>query len=245
MARFLISPTQITEELITLSKEESHHAIKTLRLRLNDEVELLDGCGSVITAIITEMASMVTCKTIHNKNYQINPPHIHLYPCILKGKKMDIVVQKATELGVSTITPMLSEFTVAKPPTKSRLERWQKISKESCKQCGNPFFLTINDPQPFKQCLKRGQDKGIIFYECETKNIITTKQKLPNLQNCHIYLGPEGGFSLPEIAMAATNNISPISFGPQILRAETAAITATSIISFLAGTMAKPWILQE
>lgn len=238
MRRFLIEPLHDSQKTTHLGKEESRHIRKVLRLKKGDSIELFDGQGMVYQATITVIDKLVEASI--NAGMKSTPPlpRLHLHLGLLKGKKMDFIVQKATELGVHVIHPFTSEFTEVRPPNNLKKERWHKISLEACKQCGRNWPLIIIEPAPLADHLQALPADGasVLFWEDEQKqdpSDIALPKDLPDL---HLFIGPEGGFSPAEVTLCQ-GRMATISLGPLTLRAETAVITALSLALFLAGRM--------
>ncbi len=238
MRRFLVNPLAEGSQKTHLGKEESHHIRKVLRLKKGDSIELFDGQGMAYSATIAEVSKTVEV-SIESVLKSTPPlPRLHLHMGLLKGKKMDFVIQKATELGVHTISPFTSEFTEARLPKEQKVERWHKISLEACKQCGRNWPLTITEPSPLAEQLQSLEDNApaILFWEDEIEKN-PNKLALPEgLADLHLFIGPEGGFSRQEV-MLCQKQMATSSLGPLTLRAETAVITALSLALFLTGRM--------
>jgi 16S rRNA (uracil1498-N3)-methyltransferase len=171
---------------------------------------------------------------------KINPPSpkIYLHIGLLKGKKMDFIIQKATELGVHAIMPFTSEFTEARPPKEQKKERWHKISVEACKQCGRNWPMIIKEPSPLADQVKalNANTSAFLFWEDEKEGDAAALPHLGDLEELHLFIGPEGGFSPEEVSLCQPK-MTTLSLGPLTLRAETAVITALSLSLFLAGRM--------
>ncbi len=239
MHRFFIDKTTITGSSAQLSGPEAHHLRNVLRLTQGTLVELYDGLGTAYQAKITELGKQVSLAIISRSCHKPTTPHLHIAQGILKGKKMDFIIQKATELGVSRFTPLDSTHTAVRPPKSSKFERWQKIMLEACKQCGRPLPLTITTTQIFNDLLNQADSSAtkIIFWEKETNCTLNDFNTLDKSHSITAMIGPEGGFSDQEIEQAVKAGFIPTSMGKQILRAETASISAMAILQFLSGNL--------
>lgn len=238
MRRFLIDPIPPGQATIPLGKEECHHIQRVLRLKKGDSIELFDGQGMVYQATIAEIGKLVTVSIDSGRQCIAPLPRLHLHLGILKGKKMDFVIQKATELGVHAISPFTSDFTEAQRPKEQKKERWHKISLEACKQCGRNWPLIIEEPSPLAEQVQAlpADAVSLMFWEDENKQgpgDIALPENMPDL---HLFIGPEGGFSPKEVTLCRPR-MATISLGPLTLRAETAVITALSLALFLSGRM--------
>lgn len=234
MSRIFL-PISDKEKDIVIKKDKAHYLINVLRLKKGDEFEAVNGRGKCFLLLIKEVSKKeIICeiKNIFNFNLE-SPISIILAQSILKGNKMDLVIQKATELGVKEIIPIITERSQIKETRK--LNRWQKIAEEASKQSGRSFVPIIHNSIKFFELIDNYK-KGLIFYE---KNGISLKDAIKKLDinNLLIIIGPEGGLTNKEINYAKQNNFILVTLGKRILRAETAAISAITLIQFLFGDM--------
>ncbi len=239
MHRFFIDKSHITESSAQLTGPEAHHLRNVLRLSPGTQVELYDGEGNAYLAEITKIGNQTGLAIISKSSHTSPQPHLHIAQGILKGKKMDLIIQKATELGVSRFTPFDSIYTAVRPPKTSKFDRWQKIMLEACKQCGRPLPLTIDATQSFDNLLGKAANTTtkIIFWEKETSRTLHDFDTLSKSQSIIAMIGPEGGFSDQEIEQAVKSGFTPTSMGQQTLRAETASISAMAVLQFLSGNL--------
>lgn len=242
--RFFIHPDTPINDEIQLSEHESHHIIKVLRLSVGTLLQLLDGKGNIhdarILAIDTRISLQIT-SSIHVKGDAVP---LRVCQSILKGQKMELLMQKCTELGVAEFTPFYSERCQLKKTELSKISkkyaRWQRIIEEACKQCNNPNMMQLNPLLPFEKMLteQTGAVQKILFWEEQGND---TSLHTCSLQTTHeglqIVFGPEGGFPVQEIDAAKKKKFQILSLGPRILKAETANIAAVSIIQHLLGNM--------
>ena len=225
MHRFFVSSFQQP----VLSAEEIHHATQVLRVKPGDTVNVFDGCGHEAQCRM-DAAGKLTILT--QSSAPPLPCRITLAQAIPK-KNMDLIVQKATELGVTSIVPLISERTIVHLDEDSKkVERWREIAIESCKQCGNNWLPEIQAPQrarAFLESLGAFDLKLIASLQPDSKLL---KRLLPDkrLASVLILIGPEGDFTPAELAAGKTAGCLPLSLGPLVLRAETAALYALSIL---------------
>jgi 16S rRNA (uracil1498-N3)-methyltransferase len=216
---------------IELEKQASHHLGKVLRAKTGDEVLLFNGEGGEYRARISGISKQVVTVELHSFMASDNesPLLIHLGISISKGDRMDFVMQKATELGVSQITPLLAERSQIKRNRETlakKLRHWQQIVVSACEQSGRNFVPKVNSVENsvdwFKAC--DSQEKLILdpFWD---SNTITNKQA----DSVALAIGPEGGFSDIEISQAKDCSFVGLKLGPRILRTETAPITAITL----------------
>jgi 16S rRNA (uracil1498-N3)-methyltransferase len=233
LRRFFLFKPPASEEIF-IEGEEYHHLKKVLRLKEGDKVELTDGQGYRYLAELTRFKKDKAKVRILKKEF-IPPPDlkIHLGVSLLKKKVMDLVIQKATELGVWEINVCLTSNSVPQiEETERKVKRWQRIALEALKQCGRDYLPTI-DMADFLDLLKKAQGlKLIAVGPREGAETIPLYLAVKDSQETDIWLfiGPEGGFSPEEIEQANTFGFIPVSFGPYILRAETAVLAGLSVI---------------
>jgi 16S rRNA (uracil1498-N3)-methyltransferase len=236
MHRFYLTNLQT----LALAGGEAHHALHVLRLKVGDEVTVFDGRGHEARCTISEIARDTVRLTAlqHSTTAQLRC-RITLAQAMPK-KTMDLIVQKATELGVSAIVPLISERTVAKLDGKTgRADRWGDIALEACKQCGNNWLPEVHPPQKYDVFLRSvGQFnlKLIASLQPDAKLLKTIladspiRQLADSLPSVLLIVGPEGDFTTAELDLARSAGCVPLSLGPLVLRAETAALYALSIL---------------
>lgn len=242
MYRFFIDPSTIKSSEATIVGPESRHIRKVLRMVPGDTICLFDGNGNIYRAVIEKITKDKVKTTIFQKEkIKPEPPYLHIGIGLLKGAKTDLIIQKATELGANTILPFTSQHCVAHK-NKARLDRWERITFESCKQCGRPVPPVLKPLQDFKGILKTPAEKDtkIIFWEKEASvNLHDIISPSDSVQSVFAMIGPEGGFSDEEIALAQNAGFHSVTLGKITLRAETAAIAAMSILQFQLGNLNK------
>jgi len=242
LARFFIAG-ELAEKM-ALRGLDAHHAGHVLRLKPGDEVIVVDSRGVAARARL-EMGSLTeTPLTFIEKIDDNSEPPITLYLAqgLPKGDKMDYIVQKAVELGVSKIIPLTAEHSVVRYDSAkqvNRRERWQKIALEAAKQCGR---LTVPEVTAFEDMTGLlagyGQDfMTVMLYEGERKSGLKALLKNCQARAILLLIGPEGGFSDGEVALCRQHGVQTVSVGPRILRTETAALAALSIVMYECGDL--------
>ena len=244
MHRFYIPPAAWHPDALTLDEGESHHALNVLRLQPGDKVVAFNGQGSEATALVATESTKraVHLKVVHRAKTPPLPCRITLAQAIPKGKNMDLIVQKATELGAAEIAPLLSERTVSKveddESAAAKQAKWQATVIEAAKQCGQNWLPTVAAPQTPRDFFA---GRGARAFDLM---LIASLQ--PDSRPLHAYLeehgsrpasalilvGPEGDFTPAEIALAKSAGCRPITLGPIVLRTETAAIYCLSVLSY-------------
>lgn len=236
--RFFIDDKLIVGTDVVLNSEISHYIGRVLRLLVDDQIFLFNNTGNEYLATIKVITKSSISVVINDYTTDTNesPLQINLAQVIGKGEKMDLVIQKATELGVHTITPLYSERTVVKKiaeRVEHKLEHWQKIAVAASAQSWRNVVPTVNAPQELNTWLATTKE--------QYKLILSTsgdRQRLNNLNLTSavtVLIGPEGGFSAEELNAAAKYNFTAISLGPRILRTETAGIAVVAILQAMYG----------
>lgn len=246
MHRFFIDQSAITGSNATIAGPEAHHISTVLRLAQGDRIYLFDGTGNIYTAELIKISqNRVQTKIIATeKQPQANLISLHLGQALLKGKKMDFLIQKATELGIDSIRPYISDNCTVKKLNESKENRWHRIALEACKQCGRPTSPLCHPVTNFDGMLAAGNDFDLklIFWEdknCQPlKNIFT--KPIDDTRSVIFLIGPEGGFNNSEISQASSAGYQTVSLGKRTLRAETASITAMAILQYLLGNLEQP-----
>lgn len=242
MRRFFFDTKDCERDIVLLPAQESHHLVKVLRLREGDKVELLDGLGGVYEAVIVELGGRVKLRLQTLLYREEEASTLRVYQGILKGEKMDTVVQKCTELGVTSMFAYHSSRCQGKltaQQSKKKHERWQRIGLNACKQCLRSRPMRLEPPRVYEEILMEvvpsTDTLRLLFWEEEKKTHLQDIQELGSAQSVELLLGPEGGLTAGEVEMAQARGFVAVSLGRRILRAETATLTAVSIVQYLSG----------
>jgi 16S rRNA (uracil1498-N3)-methyltransferase len=246
MARFFIPGTSIRDKRGTLAGAELEHLRRVLRLAPGDRLTVFDDAGWEHEAVIGSLSdSRAEINILRSYRAERESSlDVALALGVTKGEKMDLVVEKVTELGAQTIVPFVSRYTVPKLNDRNfekRAERWRRIALSATKQCGRTRIPTIAELRDFSELVRQpwtGRLK-ILCWERETQQTLKQLHATePSSQTLLLVIGPEGGFSLEEADMAHQHGFRFVQLGRRILRAETAAVTALSIAQFLWGDLA-------
>ncbi len=246
MRRFLIKPPVSIGAMRYLDGSDARHIRNVLRLKSGCEVELSDGKGSVYIAKITDLSqNMVETQIVREL-----PPtsesniEISVAQAFLKGKKMDKLIRRLTELGISAWIPFLAGRSIPKPDARNiqkRMVRWKKIARESLKQCGRERTPEIGFAESFEAAILSEKEYAlkIAFWEGETDSLnrLIIQPPRKNIDKIFAVFGPEGGFTAREIEFARNSGFITASLGPRILRTETATVSGCAILQYLFGDM--------
>ncbi len=234
MRRFFVDSGSISNNLATLSATESRHIISVLRMQSGDEVELFDSSGTVYTGFLDISSSKSVSVNITSRSQppEENAPALFLYQSLLKGKKMDFLVQKCTELGVHSFLPVLTGFNENRGDNTRQTVRWKRIMLEACKQSKRTVPMHIQPALPLRDIDFTRFSTKLIFWEGES-SFCLHDLSLTETNDICLVLGPEGGFHDDEISWAVSKGFQTVSLGPRILRAETASLAAIIILQFI------------
>lgn len=226
---------QISENTIRISESERHHLLNVLRLRADDQVEVFDGVGNrYVASLCDTRTSPLQAKILQQQFHPPTPPYITLFQGLPKFDKMDLIVQKTTEIGVSEIAPMICQRSIPQSLVQEkRMIRWQRIANEAAKQCKRPHFAHVLAPQGLEESFLDHLDLLILLWEGEKRNGL--KEILRNhgdVKSVGIIVGPEGGFTDDEVELAIQYGCLPATFGDNTLRTETAAIVGVASVMY-------------
>ena len=237
MARFFVDPSDICDGTVTLTGDNAHHAAYSLRLAPGDHIDVCDQTTAYRCELVAFDRESVTARILQASPIRTEPPFAaHLYQALPKGDKLDTVIQKAVECGVSTVTPFESSRCIvrAKPEAESRkTERRARIAEEAAKQCGRGMIPTVHPTVSFAEALEQAPKADLVLFCYEGKdtsplphvlqNFLSHDQPSGRVPDIAIFIGSEGGFSPEEVAAAIAHGCTPIGLGPRILRTETAS----------------------
>jgi 16S rRNA (uracil1498-N3)-methyltransferase len=243
MPRFYVDPGAIQGDFVFLDEKESHHARSVLRLKEGEGVQILDGKGRSFDGIIRDFENgrlKVELRQTGKKPAKalLQGPEVTLGVSVVKPERMDFLVQKASELGVAAIAPLISQRCViklSKERWEGKLKRWRKIALESCKQCGQSRIPEIGSVEIYRDFVQKkasAYEKILIPTLALRGGILYSSLKAPKPRTLLALLGPEGDFTQEEVRLAVSCGALPVSLGPLVLRTETAAIYLLSVIQF-------------
>lgn len=226
-----------------LDTEQSHHCAQVMRQNVGDLFAVFDGQGTEAKARITEIAREQVKFQVLAKASTPRPAHpVWLAQALTKTKSMDLIIEKATELGISELVPLQSDHSVAQvgeEKAEAKVDKWRKLTVEAAKQCGQNWLPIVHPPQApkdFLAALPKGAVKLIASLQNEAKPLKgVLREQLNGLKPgtpIIIMIGPEGDFTPAEIGQARSAGFHPVSLGKIILRAETAAFFALSSVAY-------------
>ena len=235
MNRYFIPTDEWQDAELVLTGDEARHCSRVMRAQEGDNVEIFDGNGtSAIAQVAVVSRETVTCRiSSRTVSHEINHP-ITLCQAIPKGGNMELIVQKAVELGVSKIQPLITAHTVARPESaEKKCAKWQRIALEACKQCGQNYLPEITAPEPYDKWLKNNAHDQTRLVAALDDSSVHLKEYFsihPPRGGISLLVGPEGDFSPDEYTAAYQSGFQAISFGSIILRVETASLYGLSVI---------------
>ncbi|MCW0217836.1 MAG: 16S rRNA (uracil(1498)-N(3))-methyltransferase [Prosthecobacter sp.] len=244
LSRFYLPTTAWQPDTLTLSWDEAAHCARVLRRQVGDAVEVFDGAGRVAQAEITSVSKTSVSLRITDLLQHAPLPHrIHLLPAMIKAEPFEWLLEKAVELGATSIQPILTERTVVHlsgEHLEKKMGKWQRHMIESAKQCHTPFVTRLEKPRPFAQVLADLPAGMLKILPALSEHSRTLHDITAGFQEACIAIGPEGDFTPGEERLAQENGFIPVTLGPLILRAETATVSALAVLGHEFGKTEKP-----
>lgn len=244
MHRFFIKDVHPDSNELLLQGAEAHHALNVIRIRARDRVLVLDGAGAEYLCEVRAADRRTVMLGVIDRRKSPRPAwSVTLVQSVVKNKAMDLIIQKATELGVRTIVPVLCERSVVRitrDEIPDKTSRWQALAIEAIKQCGCPWLPTIETPRPIAAI-------GDVTSKTELSLVASFRPDAKHLRECFIsfasthnrlpcsvavVIGPEGDFTDVELRSVLEMGALPVTLGPYVLRSETAAIWCLSAINY-------------
>jgi len=245
MHKFFVPKERIFDNRVAIQGEDVKHILKVLRLQ-EGAVISINNCegheyiGEIISTDKKEVLVNIREEVSLNNE---SPIDLYLFQGLPKSSKMDLITQKATELGVKSITPVITERVVVKKEIGEfkKLDRWQRIALEACKQSKRSLIPTINSPIEFEELLELLKNMDLIVVPYENQEEKGIKNVIQNLhrevKKVGIVIGPEGGLERKEIEKLKKLDAHIVTLGPRILRTETAGFICTSLIMYEIGDL--------
>lgn len=236
-------PDSLTlDEEITLSDDAFQHSVKVLRMPVDAELCLFNGDGNDYRAKLTAVSKRSAQARVYtaSANHSESSLQVHLGQVISRGDRMDFALQKSVELGVSAITPLFSERCGVKlngERLQKKLQQWQKVVISACEQSGRSIVPTVHEAVNLTDFVRDSYEGLKLTLDPEAEVPLKQLANEQPMTDCRIIIGPEGGFTDEEVVQAAAENYKPIRLGPRILRTETAALTALSVLQYELGDL--------
>ncbi len=243
MPRFFVRNGQIEEKQVAIVGDDAHHISRALRMAAGEHIIVCDESGREYDCTLSVFSDDRVIALIDRERESTNEPcfYAHLFQGLPKGDKLDLIIQKSVECGVSEVTTFESEFCIAKAKADSeekKLERRQRIALEAAKQCGRGAVPKINKTINYDSMIKLAQDYDIVLFCYEGEGTLPIGEHLKRLPTdkkaprIAVIVGPEGGFSESEAKRAAALGFAMCGLGKRILRTETASIFALCCIAY-------------
>jgi len=244
MHRFYLPPAECRNSSLTLSDQDSHHALHVLRLQRGDRAVVLDGAGSEYLCEASDLPrETIQIRVVQKNHIPALPYQLTLIQAIPKAKMMETIIQKACELGASRVVPLLSERVVShmdESAATDKAGKWQLTAIEAIKQCGSAWLPQIEGPLSPKAFLARGEKFELPLIASLQPDSRHPRELFRTFHAEHgtmpksvcVWVGPEGDFTPAEISAAKSAGALPITLGRLVLRSETAAIYCLSVLSY-------------
>jgi 16S rRNA (uracil1498-N3)-methyltransferase len=244
MPRFYVPNPRIEKGLLKVEGSEVRHIRRVLRLKVGDGLVLFDGSSKQYEGTIVEESPSSVVMKVENISSPVNesPLEITLAQSLLKGEKMEYLIQKATELGIKRIIPFFSSRSVPlldKSRKLRRYHRWEKIAIEACKQCGRTAIPKVEPLQDYSEMLAMAPSEALrlILWEKKGRGLKEVLRESKGRPSIFFIVGPEGGMSDEEVEEAEKEGYIPITFGKRILRSETAGLCLLSVLQYESGDL--------
>lgn len=222
---------------MALDAHAANHVASVLRMQTGEHIFLFNGEGGYFETTITHVAKKQV--TVHVREHRTSqnesPLHIHIGQGLSRGERMDYAIQKSTEMGVAEITPLFttrSEVKLDSERSTKRQQHWQQVTISACEQCGRNLIPTIHTPTTLNDFIVNAKTDLKLLLHHESASQL---RDLPKPTSVTLLIGPEGGLTQEEIALAAQHGFIAAQLGPRVLRTETAPVTALSVLNTLWG----------
>jgi 16S rRNA (uracil1498-N3)-methyltransferase len=232
--RVFVPPERLEGDRVTLTGEPHRHLVKVLRIREGEGVIVFDGSGHEIEARVIAVGTRAVELALGARRAVATAPvAITLLQAVARGERMDLIVQKTTELGVTAIVPVLAQRSVPRPPA-ARTRRWQTIAAEAARQSGRADVPAVHDVVALEAALGMAGGTRLLLWEEERATSLGARLAAKP-KEVALLVGPEGGWAAEEVEAARRAGFVPVGLGPRVLRVETAAIVAVALVQAAAG----------
>lgn len=249
MRRYWLDPEAFQNSTIEIKDEVFHHICDVCRQQVGDRFEVLGVKGKALLVELTEVKKKsATAKLISEREIAPLPsPHIHIVLALPRPAVFDSVLERAVELGVSSLQPVFSDFSFVREPSEAltkKMQRWEKIIMSATQQCGRSELMEIKSSEKLQKILGNFNPNdaatGLFAYEGEGEMALREAiqmHKASAPRNIWLFIGSEGGFSREEVKLFKTKGLAPVTLGDQVLRVETACLALVSVIKYEYGLM--------
>lgn len=245
MHRFFVSPSAISGESATLSDAQAYQVARVLRMKPGDRIIVLDGSGHEFEVELADVESRLVRGKVTKKSLSLSEPKVEvtLYQGLLRGSKFEYVLQKCTEVGVTSFMPLVCRRCVADADRLSaaKAARWRDIIREAAEQSRRGKLPSLGAPVPLEQACKSTERLRLLPWEGEAatglRSVLRQAHASSPPAQVSLFIGPEGGFDEVEVELARRHGVTPVTLGPRTLRAETAAVVAASLVLYELGDM--------
>jgi 16S rRNA (uracil1498-N3)-methyltransferase len=237
---FFVNPERVFEDTLLLDREEAHHVKNVLRMGIGEVLHVSDGFHFLYRTRIANYTEGEVLCSIREKVTLSRPPgpEVTLLQSIPKGKRLEWLIQKCTEVGVSEVMPVLMQRSV-RTPAADKADAWtqrcRRIAHEAAKQCGRLEIPLVQEPSTLEEAIKKveGHSLRIFLYEQEEKRSLRDLRRAqPNPNRIALVVGPEGGITREEVELLSAHGFVPATLGDQILRTETAGILSVALVRY-------------
>jgi 16S rRNA (uracil1498-N3)-methyltransferase len=238
--RFFVAAESLQADRVSFSPEHAHQIRSVLRLRPGDRVVVLDGSGAELVVRLDTLHDGVA-GTVEERSYNQAEPQVSvvLYQGLLKAAKFELVLQKCTEIGVSSFVPMITDRSIPSEPSVGRQRRFETIVREAAEQSRRGRLPGVSAAVSYEKALTEAASAGrvaVLWEDERTVRLRDVSLAVPGAQ-VGLFVGPEGGLTPQEVALARDAGASVVSLGKRILRAETAAIVGSALVVAQAGAL--------
>lgn len=241
MQHFFVVPDQVRDGYIEITGSDVNHMKNVLRMKVGEQLEISDGNNKKYLCVIETLeAELVTVRILEERAAENElPSKIYLFQGLPKNDKMELIVQKAVELGVWEVIPVATKRAVVKLDEKKaakKRERWNGISESAAKQAGRNVIPEVKQVMNLREALSYASDLDVLLIPYElAEGMQATKERIRQIQpgqSVGIFIGPEGGFEREEVELAMEAGAYPVTLGKRILRTETAGMTMLSVLMY-------------
>ena len=234
MPGFLVSPEDVDEDRLYLRGDEAHHLLRVWRRRVGDQFDVIDGHGGSYAVRLDGIeAGTAGCAIVERRSRsEAGRVTLQLAPALIKGQRFDYVLEKAVELGVAAIHPLLTERGVAKASSNARRERWTRVGRAAAKQSGRSILPEVASPGRFDKVvteLAAGADLLLMAVASDGEDLAACLEG-SRARKLGLLVGPEGGFSPAEVDFARSSGVRTFTWGDATLRADTASVALAAVV---------------